>query len=300
MARADPEPPPKANPALVLSFAATTLIWGSTWLLIKTQLGVVPPSWSVTYRFLIGSAVLLLWCLAMRRPFRLGWRGHGFALLTGFLQFALNFNFVYRAELTLTSGLVALVYTLLVISNAVLAAVFLKQRVSAQFVAGSTMGIAGVAMLVGRDVAGAPGNLTGLMFAIGGVLVASLSNVLQAGGLARRLPAEATLMTAMFYGAALDAGFALATAGPPVFDPHPAYWLGLAYLAVFASAGTFLIYYAMIRRIGAATAGYVNVLVPVIAMSLSTVFEGYRWTWLGGAGVALALAGLVVVLRSRR
>ncbi len=299
MARADPVPRQRLDPALLLPFGITTLIWGSTWLVIKTQLGVVPPSWSVSYRFLIGSAALFAWCLVMRRSFRIGARGHAFALLAGTLQFALNFNFVYRAEATLTSGLVALTYTLLVICNAALGALALKQHVSARFAIGSVMGIAGVAMLVGREIAGAPGVAVGLAFAFGGVLVASVSNVLQATGMAKRLPAEATLAVSMLYGALLNAAYAFATAGPPVFDSAPAYWLGLAYLGICASAVTFLLYYAMIRRMGAAMAGYVNVLVPVVAMSLSTVFEAYQWTWVGAGGVVLALAGLVVALRSR-
>ena len=82
-------------------------------------------------------------------------------------------------------------------------------------------------------------------------------------------------------------------------DPRPEYWLGLAYLSLIASVGAFLIYFAMIRRVGAPVAGYVSVLVPVVAMSLSTVFESYRWTPLAVGGVLLTLAGMVVALRSR-
>ncbi len=298
MARADPEPQ-RLDLKLVLSFAATTAIWGSTWLVIKTQLGVVPPAWSVSYRFLIGSAVLLVWCIAARRPFRLGARGHGFAMLIGLLQFVLNFNLVYNAELYLTSGLVALVFTMLVIANAVFAAIMLRQRITPRFALGSAMGIVGVALLVGRDVGAAPHMAFGLALVVSAVISASLSNVLQATSLARRLPAEATLAMSMLYGALMNAVYAAATNGPPVFDSSPNYWLGLIYLGTAASAGAFLIYYALIRRMGAPIAGYVNVLVPVVAMSLSTVFEGYRWTVAAGAGVVLALAGLVVALRSR-
>ena len=300
MARADPAPPPRHfDTWLLLSFVVLTLIWGSTWLVIKTQLGTVPPAWSVTYRFIIGGGVLLLWCVAARRSFALGRKGHGFALVIGLLQFALNFNFVYHAEFHVTSGLVALVFAMLVVANAGLAALILKQPITARFAIGSVIGIAGVALLVGPDVAQASQVGLGLALAVAGMLAASLSNVLQATRLARRLPAEATLALSMLYGAALNAGYALVTAGPPVVDPRPEYWLGLAYLSLIASVGAFLIYFAMIRRVGAPVAGYVSVLVPVVAMSLSTVFESYRWTPLAVGGVLLTLAGMVVALRSR-
>ncbi len=300
----DAAPPPsvasRPDLRLVLSFVAVTLIWGSTWLVIKGQLGVVPPSWSVAYRFLLGGGVVLALCQATGRRPPLGPDGHRFALLVGLLQFVMNFNFVYRAELYLTSGLVALVFTMLVVTNALLGWVFLRQRVGAGFIIGSLIGIAGVVLLVGRDLGGSPDLVLGLILAVAGVLSASSANILQATRRGRSLPLEPTLAASMLYGGAMNAGFALATVGAPVFDPRPEYWAGLLYLGVIASAAAFLIYYAMIRRIGAARAGYANVMVPVVAMSLSTLFEGYRWTAVAACGALLALCGLVVALRSRR
>ncbi len=279
-------------------FLLVSLIWGSTWLVIKGQLGQVPPSWSVAYRFLLGAGVLFGWCMATAKPLRLTPRGHGFALTVGILQFVLNFNFVYRAELYLASGLVALVYTLLVICNAVLAWALLGQRVAAGFIVGSAIGIAGVALLVGRDVGGVNIGL-GLALAVAGLVVASFANILQATKVGRATPLEAGVAHAMLYGGIANAGFAFVTVGAPVFDSRAEYWLGLAYLGVVASAVAFIVYYTLIRRLGAARAGYVNVVVPVIAMSLSTVFEGFTWTVGAATGAGLALTGLVVALRSR-
>jgi drug/metabolite transporter (DMT)-like permease len=298
MARDDPRTPP-VDFGLALGFLAISLIWGSTWLIIKGQLGVVPPSWSVAYRFLLGAALLAAWCGATGKPLRLGRSGHAFALLVGVTQFALNFNLVYRSELYLTSGLVALVYTLLVVTNAVFARAFLGQRVSARFAFGSAIGIAGVGLLVGRDLGGANVRL-GLALALGGLFMASIANVLQASRRGRAMPLEAGVVHAMLYGGLINAAAAAVTAGPPVFDTNPHYWLGLAYLAAIASATAFIIYYNLIRRLGAARAGYVNVVVPVIAMTLSTVFEHYHWTPAAAAGAALALLGLYVALSSRR
>ena len=132
-----------------------------------------------------------------------------------------------------------------------------------------------------------------------GVLAASVGNVVQATVPARTLPLPALLTWGMVFGALFDALAALATAGPPVLDARPVYWLGLAYLSLAASTLAFPLYFGVIRQIGAARAAYSNVIVPVIAMTLSTLFEGYRWTAANAAGAALVFAGLVFALRSR-
>lgn len=291
------------TPRLALYFAIITLIWGSTWLVIKTQLGVVPPSWSVAWRFLLGGSVMLGVCLATRRSLRIGWRGHGFAVLAAIMQFVLNFNLVYRAEQHLPSGLVALSFALLLVPNAILSALFLGQRTSLRFAIGSLIGLAGVGMMVARDLL-TPGAdpaaiLLGLALAIGGVLSASVANVMQASPLGRSLPLEGGLAWSMAYGGLFNAAVAWALAGPPVIDLSPAYLAGLAYLGVVASAVAFSLYYALIRGLGAGKAAYNGIVVPVVAMALSTVFEAYVWTPLALAGGALAMVGLVVALRSR-
>jgi drug/metabolite transporter (DMT)-like permease len=288
---------------VLLAFLAVTLIWGSTWLVIKTQLGVVPASWSVAWRFLLGAAVMFTLCLATGKSLRLPARGHGFALIIAVMQFVLNFNLVYRAEQHLTSGLVALSFALLIVPNALLSAAFLGQRVTPRFLVGSLLGIAGVALLFARDLA-VPGAAQaeialGLALALGGVLSASVANVMQASPAGRGLPLEAGLAWSMGYGALLNAAVALVLAGPPVIDLSPAYLAGLAYLGIIASALAFSLYYRLIRAMGPGKAAYTGVVIPLVAMGLSTLFEGYHWSALAVAGAGLALAGLVIALRSR-
>lgn len=287
----------------MIYFAIVTLIWGSTWLVIKSQLGVVPASWSVAWRFLLGGTVLMLLCLAGRKPLGIGGQGHLFAVAAAVLQFALNFNLVYRAEEHVTSGLVALSFSLLVVPNTLLSALFLGQRFSARFALGSLCGIIGVGMMFARDLVAPGADMgaigLGLALAAGGVLSASAGNIMQATKLARSLPAEGTLAWSMVYGGVLNAIFARSIAGPPVIDLSPAYLAGLAYLAIVASALAFSLYYALIRGLGPGKAAYNGVLVPLVAMALSTVFEAYVWSPLAIAGGALAIVGLVVALRSR-
>lgn len=286
----------------MIEFGVVTLIWGSTWLVIKGQLGVVPPAWSVSYRFLIASAALFVICLVTRRWQRPSATAHGFAAIAGVMQFMLNFNLVYVAEAHLTSGLVSLVFALLVVPNAILARVFLKTRISPRFAAGAAIGVAGLALVFADDVFAATGRsaAVGLALTVAAVLCASTANVMQASPLARTLPPLPTLTLTMAYGAVFDSLYAWATVGGPTIDPRPEYWLGLAYLAVFATVVAFALYYRLIRRIGPGPAAYSSVVVPIVAMTLSTVFEDFRWTLIGAGGAVLAVAGLAVALAARQ
>ena len=289
---------------MLIPFAVVTLIWSSTWIVIRDQLGTVPPSWSVTYRFLVAAAVLGAWAAAKRESFRLDARGLRFAALLGVAQFTLNFNFVYRAEGFITSGVVAVVFALLLVPNAILSRVFLGQRMGRQLLAGSAVAVGGVALLflheIRTDPHGPARALTGIGFTLLGVLSASSANVMQASAAAKRYPMLSTTAVAMLIGALVDGAYAFATVGAPVFDPRWSYTAGIVYLGVFASAIAFPLYFGVLRAIGPAKAAYSSVIVPVIAMLLSTAFEDYRWSLLAGAGAALAGIGLVIALTARR
>jgi len=292
------------RPAVLIPFAITTLIWGSTWIVITGQLGVVPPSWSVAYRFTIAGFTMGVIALARRERLAIDARGAGFILLFGLAQFAANYNFVYFAEQHITSGLVAVVFALLLVPNAVFGRIFLGQHFTRQLLIGSAVAMVGVVLLFvheARRDAGASGEvLLGIAMALVAVLSASIANVMQASSVARRQPMSAMLAVAMLTGAAGDALFAWGFDGPPRWDPRLEYWLGLAYLGVVASALAFTLYFGVLRAIGPARAAYTSVIIPVIAMGFSTLFEGYRWSALALLGALLTLAGIVLALRSRR
>ena len=296
--------PQSTRAAILVPFAVVTLIWGSTWLVIRDQIAVVPASWSVTYRFLVAGVAMAAWAIAKGESFRLGRGGLAFAAAVGTLQFCLNFNFVYRAEAYITSGLVAVVFAMLLVPNAALARVFLGQRMGRQLMLGSGVAMAGVALLfvneARADPHGPAAAFTGIGWTLAAILSASVANVLQATDTARRYPMIATLAVAMLLGAALDGAVAWWLAGPPVAEARLGYWAGILYLGLAASALAFPLYYRVLRVIGPAKAAYSSVIVPVIAMLLSTLFEGYRWSTLAAGGAALAGFGLVVALRARR
>jgi len=289
---------------IILPFVIITLIWSSTWIVIRDSLGVVPPGWSVCYRFAIAAVGMAILARMNGEKLGIGARGVLFAGILGLAQFALNFNLLYRAEAHLTSGLCALVYALLLIPNSLLSRFFFGERMSRVFIGGSLIAIAGIALLFVHEyrasITAAPGEvLLALGLCILAVLCASSANVMQASPFARTLPTMSMLAWAMGIGAALDAIYAWITSGPPVIEARMGYWLGTFYLAIAGSVITFPLYFRLIQRIGAGPAAYTSLMIPILAMGISTVAEGYRWTPLAIGGVLLALGGMAIALRAR-
>lgn len=289
---------------VALPFAAVTLIWSSTWIVIRDQLGVVPASWSVCYRFAIAALGMALLAKVSKVSLAISPRALTFAGLFGVMHFSLNFNLLYRAEVHLTSGLCALVYALLMIPNSVFARIFFQERASRGFILGSLIAVAGVLLLFLNEyrtsVTASPQDVLGaLAICLLAVLCASIANVMQASPTARSVPMIAQLTWAMAIGALADGIFAWFMDGAPIIEPRVGYWLGVLYLALAGSVITFPLYFRLLQRIGAGPAAYTGVLIPIIAMGLSTAFEDYAWTTLAICGAVLALGGMVIALRER-
>ncbi len=294
------------DPRVIAAFVVTALVWGSTWLVIKGQIGPVPPSWSITWRFV--GAALGMFAFGFARgdirpgsvvPERAVLRH---AALIGGSLFCANFQFVYRAESHLTSGLVAVVFALLLLPNAIFSRFFLGTPVTRGFVLGSLIALGGIVLLMINEYHAAPVGsdvpLGAAMTALA-LLFASTGNVLQAAQVVRRVPAAMLLAWAFLFGASADFVIAWVLSGPPVFDWSPGYAGSVAYLALVGSVLTFPLYNLLLREMGPGRAAYNGVAVPVVAMLLSTLFEGYRWTPFNVGGSLLSLVGLVVALRAR-
>ncbi len=291
-------------PRVLIPFLVVSLIWGSTWLVIRDQLGTVPASWSVTYRFIIAAIGMFLLAIVMRQPLKIDRAMVGWTVVLGVMQFALNFNFVYGAEHHITSGLVAVMFALLIVPNALLAKYWLGRQIGGAFVLGSAIASVGVAFLMLQEYRVAPVGgtevLLGLGLTMGAVISASISNVLQVTPKIARYPTITILAWSMLWGSLANAAFAYAVYGPPVIDSRPAYIGGMLYLSIIGSVVTFPLYFRLIRDIGPGKAAYTGVLIPVVAMILSTIFEGYVWSMLALAGGVLAMAGLVVAMQARK
>lgn len=294
--------PSMISPRVLIPFMLTGTIWGSTWFVITGQIADVPAAWGVFYRFVLATPALFALALMMGNRLRLNRPEHFLALGVGIAQFSGNFLFVYHAEQHITSGIVAVMFALLMVPNAIFAKVFIGEKVADGFIGGSLVAIAGVALLLVHEWNAAPlgGNVgLGIVLAIGGMLAASIANVVQANPTGRGVPMVSFLTWAMVYGTAFDLVYALVTVGPPPIPSGWQFWAGTAYLAIIGSVVTFPLHYNLVREIGAGRTAYNGIVTVCVAMLLSTLFEDFRWTWLAASGMALALLGMALALRSK-
>ena len=297
-------PPPHAllRPRVALPFLTISLIWGSTWFVITGQIDSVPPAWSVAWRFVLATSGMFALAMTTGSALKMPRRAHWLALFVGLCQFCGNYMLVYQAELHLTSGIVAVMVGLMIVPNALLGRTVLGQAITARFALGSALAIGGIALLLVNEARETPlgGDVgLGIWLALGAMFAASISNVIQAGETGRQVPLMTLIAWSMLYGTVIDVAMAAALSGPPVLPADGQYWLGTAYLAFAGSVVTFPLYYRLIREIGAGRAAYHNVLVVIVAMGMSTLLEGYRWSALAAAGAALSLLGLLIALRAK-
>lgn len=285
--------------ANALFYTSTILIWGSTWLAIKFQLGTVAPAWSIVYRFALASLILLFWCLLTGRSLRFSRREHLFMALQGILLFALNYYLFYLAELYLTSGLAAVIFSTIVVMNLFNGRIILGTPVEGKVLVGGLFGLVGLVMLFWpemRAVNYSGSVLLGLLLCFGATYLASLGNILSARNQQHSLPVIQTNAIGMGYGAACMLLIAALSGAPLRIAIAPEYLLSLVYLALFGSVIAFGCYLSLIGRIGAGRAAYTTLLFPIVALLLSTFWEDYRWTVSGVVGLGLILGGNYLAL----
>lgn len=287
----------------LLLYILATLIWSSTWYAIELELGVVDPAVSVSYRFALAAVLLLGWLVARRQrvlPPRHAW---GQVAATGLLTFSISYLLVYMASARLPSGLVAVAGSGLSLMNVLNARLFLGQRVRPRVLAGGLLGITGVVLLFLPELykTGLGGQAAiGLGLVLLGDYSSSLGSMSVQHNARRGVPLLPATAWAMAIGAAAMGLVALARGATFAPPPTLIYAGALVYLALFGSVIAFLAYFALIGRIGADRAGYISVMIPILALVISTVMEGYRWTVPGGIGLGLAIAGNLLVLRPGR
>lgn len=281
-------------------FAVPSAIWGSTWLAIKYQLTGVAPEVSVAYRFALAAALLAAWCLASRRSLRFSLRDHAYLLAVGMTLFGLNYIGVYWAERFVTSGLVAVLFSTIVFLNPIGMRLFFGTPLTMRAFVAATLGVTGVALLFLPELMQARGGSSaayGVAFGLGATVIASGGNLIAQRNQRAGIPTLAGNAWGMAYGALVASAVSGLQGIDWTFDLSAGYLISLAYLAVFGSVVAFGAYLTLLKRIGAARAAYTAVATPVIALALSTLFEGYRWTWVGALGVVLAMAGNWLALR---
>ncbi len=284
-----------------LLFLAPVAIWASTWHVILYQLdSAVPALTSVGWRFALSALLLAGLARARGVSLKLPRYAHGYALATGVIQYAGNYWSIYEAERFVPSGLVAVLFCLMVFMNAGVAWLLWRQPVSRRFLAASSGAVLGVALIFWHEIAATgarPNAALGLGLSLFAVVVAVIGGFFTLVLTRRGLPLVPVLAWSMGYGAAFLLILSLATGRGLPFDTAWSYVGSLVYLAAFGSVIAFTLYYKLAQRRGPAQAALVGVLVPVIALVISALFEGWQATPLAVGGMALCLASLFVATR---
>jgi drug/metabolite transporter (DMT)-like permease len=279
------------------------LIWGSSWIGIKMQLGTVEPIVSVTYRFTLAAVILLVWCYIRGLNMRFSLKEHGFMLLQGILLFGLNYLFFYIAELHVTSGLAAVIFSTILLMNIVNGAIFLKSAIDGMVAIGGLLGLAGIILVFRPEITSFSldnNGALGAVLCVVATLFASLGNITSARNQKNGLPIIQTNAYGMSYGALTMLLITLAWGKPFSFEASSVYIGSLLYLALFGSVIAFGCYLTLVGNIGADRAAYATLLFPIVALAISTIWEDYHWTLSSAAGVGLILLGNLWMLKRRK
>jgi drug/metabolite transporter (DMT)-like permease len=279
-------------------YAVASLIWGSTWLAIKLQLTQVPPILSVAYRFCLAALILLAYCRLARKRLKFSRRDHQFMALQGFTLFGLGYCGSYLATAYMTSGLVAVVFSTILMWNILNLRIFMWQPVAWRAFWGGLLGLTGICLVFWQDLSAfaATRGMIGLLIALGGAYLASIGNVVGSRNAKKGVPVTQANAFGMGYGGLLTLCIHFAMGGTLTMEWSFGYLGPMLYLTVFGSIAAFGCYMLLISRIGAEYAAYVTLLMPIIALVLSSLFEGYQWSVNAIAGVTLVMAGNLIIL----
>jgi drug/metabolite transporter (DMT)-like permease len=263
----------------IFLFTVSVLIWGSTWLAINFQLGVVAPEVSVFYRQALASALLFAWALLRRTPLGFSWRAHGWFFLLGLTLFGFNYVLAYSAQNYISSATNAVLFATMVWINVIMARVFFGTAFEWHVLLGAALGMTGVVVLFWPSLtiaAGTGPNLFGVGISLAGATIASFGNMASHQAQKERLPVLQSNAWGMFYGAVLTGGWALLTGKAFIFDARFEYVASLLYLAIFGSVIAFGSYLKLLGAIGPTKAGYTAVVIPVVAVLLSLPLRAWN------------------------
>lgn len=283
-------------------YVTAVLIWGSTWLAIEYQFGVVPPEVSIFYRYVLASLILFSWCLARNIPMRFGLKAHSRFALLGLLLFTLNYVLTYHGQRYITSALMSIAFSTMVWMNIVNLRLFFGEKSGWSVLVGATLGIVGMTLMFApavEHVTLQDATVTGALLGVTATYIASLGNMTAHLSQKEKLPVLQSNAWGMTYGAAFNGIIALAMGREFTFDASLSYVVSLTYLSLFGSVIAFGAYLTLIGRIGAVRAGYMTILSPVVAIVLSALFEDMQFSVIMVAGMAMVLAGNYFVLRKR-
>ena len=278
-------------------YGLTVLIWGLTWTAIRLQVESAPVDVSVFYRFLMASVVALVVLALLRRLQKLTLKQHGWLVLQGLTLYSVNFLLIYRAAESMTSGLLAVAFSLAALFNALNGWLWLRLKPTARLYPAVALGVTGVALLFWHDLQLGNATSTSILFAAAGTFWFSMGNLVSIKVRLAQIPLLVANAWAMVYGAVILGIWCLVQGVEWVVPTSASFWGATVFLAVPGSIIAFYCYITVIQTLGADRAGYATVLFPVVALSVSTWLEGFEWTTTAVLGALLAILGNYVLFR---
>lgn len=287
---------------ILFLYGSTVIIWGTTWLAIKFQLGSVDPMVSVLYRFIAAAVILLVYCKLRGLNMRFRLKDHIFMALQGLVLFSVNYWLIYLAEVHVTSGLVAVIFSSIVFMNMINGAVLLGSPIRSNVVLGGGIGVLGIVLVFWPQLVSfslSDKTALGLLLTVVSTFMASLGNIISARHQKYNLPVIQTNAYGMAYGAVIIGVIAIFLGKPFNFEISFPYISSLFYLSLFGTVIAFGCYLKLIGEIGADRAAYATMLFPIVALGISTVYEGYQWAAHNVIGMAIVLIGNWLVLNKK-
>ena len=284
-------------------YVMMVIIWGTSWIAMSSQVGVVPPLVTGIYRFIIAASAMFIWAFVTKSPLRYPLAMHGRFALLGVFIFSSNFVLFYYSASYMASGLMAVIFSLASLINIALTAIFFGQRPGARAIMGALLGVVGIGLIFWPEISansGQDGILIGLGLGLAGTLCFCMGNMVTVANKKHNLPLISANAWGMVYGVVWMTFLALVLDVPFVMDWSTTYWVAMVWLSIVASVVAFWGYMTLLNNIGPAQAGYLTVLFPIVALAISTVFEGYQWTLPGLLGLASILAGNVLVMQRKK
>lgn len=281
-------------------YGITILIWGSSWIMIKFQVEVVSASISIFYRFFLAAIILQCLCLIKRQKSVYALREYIFIAIQGFCLFAVNYWLFYLSAEYLSSGLMALIFSTIVVMNMINGRIWFGTTINLKMVFGAMMGISGLTLVFWPEIQWEDSNYNmfkGLLLAFVATYFSSLGNIVSLRNQKKGIPVFYSNAYAMTFGCLTMLMITMITDEHWNFSWNPQFLLSLVFLSVFASVVGFWCYLTLLGRVGADRGAYATLIFPIVALSISTVFEGYQWSLIAISGVVLILLGNFIILK---
>ena len=284
----------------IFLFIATLLCWGPTWYVIKFQLGIVDPMVSVFYRFFLASIIILFFCKFKNFRIQFSFKEHFFIAVLGILLFNINYVIFYLSTQYLISGFVALCFSSILFMNIINNIIFHRNLPSIMTILGGAIGTLGLIFIFYEEISNFTLSSTtsfGIFLGIIATYFASLGNLVSAYTSKIKLPVVPVTGYGMLYGSLSLFIYLLVIGTPFQFDFSISYNLSLIYLSVFGSVFGFSLYLTLIEKIGSNDAAYVAIIMPLIALLVSTIFENLLWNLNLIIGAVMIILGNILILR---